>query len=192
MCDRVGVGAPWPSPNRSGGVFAARGRRRVGEVVGGRPPGPCAAGIRSGSGPAPSPRGPGAPGEPASGGDRAGRVGLSWRWSVSAPAADPPGASTSTGKGGSGPVPGLQGPDRVGVQDRPRPLDSRRPVPSAPPGRSRKAAPGGRGGSPPPGGAGVYPSVRVSGTMGIPAPGKLIQRASWCISGKQYYDGPFS
>ena len=21
---------------------------------------------------------------------------------------------------------------------------------------------------------------------------KLIQRASWCISGKQYYDGPFS
>ena len=90
-------------PGSAWGVFAARGRRGWG-----RAPRPCAAEIRPGFGAVAGDR-PGTTtgearrtGEPASGGPRAGgggrdraeRVGLSWRRSVSAPATDPPGAST--------------------------------------------------------------------------------------------------
>ena len=124
-------------PDRPGVCF-----RRVGDDPGINPR-PCAAGIRQGARrtgePALEVRGPGA----------GGAIGRSasacpWRRSVSARRADPPTASTSARRS-SGPVLGLRRPDRVGVQDRPRPLDSRRPVLPALPGCSRKAAPGSRG-----------------------------------------------
>ena len=96
-------------------------------------------GDESATGPAPPPRGPGAPGSRRWGSAGRGRGARSggarrlalWRRSVSAPAAGPPNASTSAREE-------LRGPRRVcavltesGVQDRPRPLDLRRPVPPA-------------------------------------------------------------
>ena len=133
---RLAPGRPG-RPGPAWGVFQARGRRSGDqpEALRGRDP----PGARRTGEPALEVRGPGA----------GGAIGRSasacpWRRSVSARRADPPTASTSARRS-SGPVLGLRRPDRVGVQDRPRPLDSRRPVLPALPGCSRKAAPGSRG-----------------------------------------------
>ena len=152
--DPVDAGAPWPT--RTGlGVFAARGRR-----AGGRPRDPARPGSAGGFGsvagdrPGTTTEGARRTGEPASGGPRAGgggrdraeRVGLSWRRSVSARRADPPSASTSAREE-------LRGPCRVctvltgsGRQDRPRP-------PITPPGPARP--PRGRSRTPPRGREGI-------------------------------------
>ena len=95
MCDPVGVGAPWPVPDRPRGCL-----RRVGEGAGGR-------------------GAEGAIGRSVSACSMAAQCERPSRWSAKC---------IDERKGGAaGPAPGVRRPDRVGVQDRPRPLDSRRP-----------------------------------------------------------------
>lgn len=95
MCDPVGVGAPWPVPDRPRGCL-----RRVGEGAGGR-------------------GAEGAIGWSVSACSMAAQCERPSRWSAKC---------IDERKGGAaGPAPGVRRPDRVGVQDRPRPLDSRRP-----------------------------------------------------------------
>ena len=130
---RLALGASWPIRIGPGGVWGASAKGL------GSTPGPCMVGsARPGLMPA---RGPAPPGVEAqrlrelekevreSGAGGAIRRGASafllW-WSVSAHRADP-----RPGQGSSGPVPDLHCPDPVRLHDRPRPLDSRRPVPPA-------------------------------------------------------------
>lgn len=166
------------TPGRPGRPGPAWGcLRRVGEGAGGQPRDPARPGSARGFGSVAGDR-PGTTtdearrtGEPASGGPRAGgggrdraeRVGLSWRRSVSARRADPPSASTSAREE-------LRGPCRVctvltgsGCRIAPSTYYAAR---SRPPSKRSisDAAPGSRG-DPRPGG-GRAASTRAPGTSG--------------------------
>ena len=118
-------------------------------------------------------------GEPASraaGRGREGAIGRSasacpWRRSVSAPAADPPSASTSAGEE-------LRGPRRVcavltGSGCRTGPVHVTRAARSRPPSKRSvsDAAPGSRGGSPPPAGPGRPGRYQAREARAVTIPG---------------------
>ena len=134
---RLVLGVPWPI--RIGlGVFQARRRRGLGvnpgtlrgwvrqaRIDAGEGPGTTRCG-----GPEPPGAGEGGPGAWGRGARAVGARRLFSRQSVSAHRADLR-LHRCPERGSWGPAPGLHRPDPVGLHDRPRPLDSRRPVPSS-------------------------------------------------------------